>query len=306
MARKALSATLAPTVLSLALVALLTISISGCGNNYRETVVDEKVEETYSLDFNSQNYQYVRSERPKDFLKRIKTWTPISEQAADYLRQGNLEEALNLLYQDILATDSKDEDQLIFSVLTSEWKILFTDPALIFSLYRDADKSNLSDDEKAACDLMVALTYEVGNFNDSLPEEFSTDDDSYKAYDALRLKLYGVAKETCKRIIDRYSGSRVAALARVILAHNYEKEEGWEGLLTGLSKEVERNYPDSVYLAFVNLILGNRYEGVIDGTGLEKAISTYKKILALPNIYFSSSDSNWGDVHSFTEKVLNL
>lgn len=293
-------------LVSIALALVLAIGIMGCGDGDKYTVLGEKVEDAFQLDFDSPGYNRIV---PHNVSQKFVTWTPIAEQIAASLDQGDIEAALDLFYQDILATDPGKQDQFFFSVFISDWSVLFADPATVFEKYRDNDRNDLSDDERATCDLMVALAYELGNYDGAIHLELKDDYLYHNAYDDLYGQTYGelghqlgaLALEAYEKIARRYPNSKVSILANLAIAQKEVPDEDSRTRLEKIYKSIEERYPDSTYETFAQLMLCRHLEimmrhGTQDYSG--ELINAYEKVLALPDIYFSTIDEQYASAHT--------
>jgi len=292
-----------PKFLSVLLIIPLSMSLIliGCGES--DSVIEEKVEDIYGLDFDSPEYVRMPID---DFSERIATWFPTSREAAERLDANDLEGALEILYRDIMETDPYKEDQFFFSAIGSDWETIFMDPKLVFDLYRDRDRSRWSEDEMAAADLIVALTYELGGYAGAVHEDVG---EGYNT-DKVRYELGLLAEEEYAEIAERYPNSRLAILAKLALAKRYINHEDGINKIFGIQQEIEQTYPDSIYISYSQLMLAAAYDTLAYGYKTEpdkaaieyrKALSEYEKVLEFPDFLVSVSLPEYTSAHAVAE-----
>jgi hypothetical protein len=213
-------------------------------------------------------------------------WEPLANELYSKFNSDDLVGALDILYRDILGTDLYKKNQWVFYIQTGSLRFLFYDPIKVFQIYRDADRSGWSDDEKAAADLMVALTYEFGDVGDLLPQELYTD--QYGPLE-FQMEVQVMARDLYGEIAENYRNSHIAVLAQIRLALWYLLRQHITELVTGreasskiheIEEEVADNHPDSVYLARIVSILANAYE---QEGNIIAAIDKYRITLELPD-----------------------
>lgn len=240
------------TLFLIILIALSCLVFPGCGG-------EETIEQNLHLDFSNPYYKRASpSEAWASETRNIAAWTPTSEEVGTEMLEDDLEGALDILYQDILDTNPHKQDHFFYAVKT--FNVLFYDPKTVLELYRDADRSGWSEDEKAAADLIVALTYENGDFDDALPPEYYTD---VYGPGVVQEELFELAGKMYAEIAEKYEDGKVAVLAKIALAswlsrHNREDSTILEKI-NDIKDEIEHETPDSTYLTKMQMIISAYY-----------------------------------------------
>jgi predicted small lipoprotein YifL len=287
------------------IILTIAFSLSGCG--------EKKVEEIYGIDFNAPDYARIVSKPIKDFSKEIATWTPTSREAAERLDANDLEGALEILFREMVETDSMQEDGFIFSAMGPDWEILFSDPKLVFDLYRDRDRSGWPEDEKAAADLMVALTYERGEIAGAVAEDPNQGEGVNT--DKVRYELQLLAVEEYQNIAYEFPNSKVAILAKLALALYYVGGEDGAEKNSIILQEIEQSYPDSVYATRARMLLATAYHALINHylpvseaekirTAYRSALLEYDEVLKMPDYFVSSSFPGCDSAHAIAESAI--
>jgi len=278
------------------LIALLP-ALSGCSQE------EPSIEERLHLDFD--NPYYVRG-RPSEVWKytnrNTSQWTDTAKELAERIRDDDIEGALNVLYEDILYTNTNKAEQLFFEASITVFDILFYDPKKVFELYRDADRSGWPEEQRAAADLIIALTYENGDFDGALPPEYYTDD---YGPGAVIVELNDLAGLKYEEISEKYEDSDVSVLAKIALSFWYARKEDKEVAIRNIEEirgEIEQRYPGSVYITPVQQVLAVVYYNHKDYT---RALEEYYKLLELPNIVnHDPSDPQYGSAHSLAQHMI--
>ena len=274
---------------------LAIITFPGCGGV-------EKVEDIYELDYSHPEYG-VRRENVQATFYYFEDISQLSPQAQDvYIKikeEGDIAGALEVLYQDMLSTDPSKEDQLFFYAP----KEIFDYPPDAFMLYRDASRKGWSDDEKAAADLMIGLTYEWGSFPS-------------RDFEVTIPGIREMARETYEEITRKYPDNKIVPLAKLALATwgNVTSMESIEKV-KAIREEIAEDYPDSVYVTKAQAILASSYSAlsgdILDYSAEERkeflllALEEYKKVLELPNYVVGFSTAGVAtDIHSSIRRTI--
>ena len=279
-------------ILSICFLISMLPAISGCHQG------EKSIEEQLHIDFN--NPYYVRG-RPSEVWKYVDSdtsqWTYSAQQVAEKIRDDDIEGALNVLYEDILCTSTNKAEQLFFEASITVFEILFYDPEKVLELYRDADRSGWSEDEKAAADLIVALTYENGDFAGALPPEYYTDE---YGPGAVIVELNNLAGLKYEEISEKYEKSNVSVLAKIALSFWYARNGDKEVAIRNIEEiriEIEQRYPGSVYITPAQQVLAVVYDNFED---YARALEEYYRLLELPNtVNHDPSDPRYGSAHTF-------
>jgi hypothetical protein len=244
---------------------------------------------------------------PSAWLKQedTSTWTTSAQAVARKFAENDYPGVVDVLYQDILNTQPTKSDHLMFYVnkLIIDTPAVYKDPSGIYRKYRDADRSGWSDEQKAAADLLVALTYEFGDNSGYFPEDIPETEDYYPLI--FNLEVQGLARLKYEDIIQQYKGSKIAILASIILEQWYFMRAVPQLPLqrvVAIRDEIEQQYPNSVYLAWAQFELALRLssENMTDESRVE-----LDKTLALPDIVvdYDTADPDY-TIHGSIESSL--
>ena len=202
--------------------------------------------------------------------ERTENWTPDAQEVAQRFREDDYPGAIGVLYEDILNTDPNDSD--MFFIYATQMNFYLYDPETIFNIYEYSDRSGWTDEEKAAADILIAITECNGDFSLFQPEDIP----------ASRVDIY-------EEIMQNYGHTKLLPVAKMLLASEYVGANQPTENVIPIRDDIAREYPDSCYLAQMQCLVAGSYYNLKQ---FDLALQEYMKVLNLPNIItcYTSTD----------------